>query len=282
MKFFYHPVFEKHETGSMCPEKFSRIDKALSYLKENHEEIKPINGEEYIFRVHSKEYIDLIRNHSSIEDISQPLSEAYASKKTYEAACYAAGASVDAAKLSLKGESSFALVRPPGHHAPFGGFCIFNNIVIAADYLLRKDKKVMVIDFDAHHGNGSQHFLKDRENVVYFSTHEHPFYPGTGKESIDNCYNFPLSSGSGDKEFIDIIDNELKPLLNSFNPDVVGVSAGFDSMRDDPLTNLNLSTFSYNELCKSISKYVPFFILEGGYNPENVFKGVKQIFEYFD
>ncbi len=281
MKFFYHDSFENHRTGFNCPENFKRIEKALSYLRDNHEEIEPGNKEDRVLEIHSSDYVEKVKELSETEGVSKVSPEAYVSEGTYESACYAAGAAVEAAELALENETSFALVRPPGHHAPFGGFCIFNNIVVAADYLLEENKKVMIIDTDAHHGNGSQYFLKNRENSVYFSIHQHPFYPGTGGESVDNCYNYPLDSGSGDEEFIKVIDNGLRPLLNSFDPDVVGVSAGFDSMAGDPVTNLELTEKSYGELCKLIEDYNSFFVLEGGYDSENVFEGVKEISNFF-
>lgn len=282
MKYFYHPFFEEHEAGGMCPETFERIKKTLDYLRMNHEEIEPSNGEDYVSLVHSKGYMSAIKNFSEQPGISQPFSEVYVSPGTYKAACYAVGASVESAELAVRGEPSFALVRPPGHHAPFGGFCIFNNIAIAAKELLNRGRRVVIVDWDSHHGNGTQNILRGLEDVIYFSTHQSPLYPGSGKKSTANCYNFSLSAGSGDEEFISVLNNELEPLLNSFAPDVVGISAGFDSMEGDPLTGLRFSSNSYLELCRLIEDYDSFFVLEGGYNPENVFKGVKQIFEYFD
>ncbi len=281
MKFFYHSSFRDHETGSMCPEDFERIEEALSYLRSNYEESEPLDGENFISLVHSDDYIQSIRRVSGFRGVSQPVPEAYVSEGTYEAACYAAGASVEAAELALDGETSFALVRPPGHHAPFGGFCVFNNIAIAVKRLLDQGKRVLVLDWDAHHGNGTQDFLRGRENSVYFSIHQSPFYPGTGTESVENCYNYPLSSGSGDEEFLEVIENELKLLLKEFDPDVVGVSAGFDSMKGDSLTGLELTTESYKKTCEVIDDYNPFFILEGGYNSGNVLKGIKKVAEFF-
>lgn len=282
MKFFYHSAFKNHETGGMCPENFERIERALDYLRDNHEEVEPPDGEEFISSVHSEDYIQSIEEASHSGGISQPVPEAYVSKGTYESACYAIGASVESVELAMDEEPSFALVRPPGHHAPFGGFCIFNNIAIAAKKLLDEDESVLILDWDAHHGNGTQDFLRGRENSVYFSIHQGSFYPGTGIQSVDNCYNYPLSSGSGDSKLLKVIEEDLEPLLDEFDPDVVGVSAGFDSMEGDSLTGLRLTEKSYRRACKAIEDYNPFFILEGGYESENVLNGVKAVTEFFE
>ncbi len=211
--------------------------------------------------------------------------DTYAVPESYEVAMYAVGGVLESIDRVLMGdvEAGFCAVRPPGHHAEYSkamGFCIFNNVAVAAWYLLQKGiKRVFIVDFDAHHGNGTQKSFYEEDRVFYFSTHEYPFYPGTGSEKergagkgLGYTYNVPLSAGSGDEEYESIYGSILPKLMREFSPNFVLVSAGYDVHRDDPLTYLNVSTQGVERIVRHIistSKElkVPIvFSLEGGYD----------------
>ena len=178
-------------------------------------------------------------------------------------------------------KNAFCAVRPPGHHAEYDkamGFCIFNNIAVGANYLLEKYKykKVAIIDFDVHHGNGTQNIFYSNEKVLYLSTHQYPHFPGTGanneKGKFNNILNIPLSAGTNTSEFFDAYERVLKK-LKEFKPEFLLLSAGFDAHRDDPLSNINLKSYDYFEITKRTlldskdycnGKVVS--ILEGGYD----------------
>ncbi|MBF0328362.1 MAG: histone deacetylase [Nitrospirae bacterium] len=228
--------------------------------------------------VHKESYIQKIKNFGTGH--FDP--DTYISKDTLEAALFAAGAVIEAVERCRSGEidRAFCAVRPPGHHAEAGramGFCIFNNVAIGARYAQKLGyKKIFIIDFDVHHGNGTQHMFEDDDTVFYFSTHQHPHYPGTGGESekgigkgLGYTCNIPLGYGSGDDLFSQIYGRTVPELIKKFAPDMVMVSAGYDIHRRDPLSGLTVSSEGIRSIVRSIllSAEVPFvFALEGGYD----------------
>jgi len=161
-------------------------------------------------------------------------------------------------------------MRPPGHHVGrdfLGGFCYFNNIAIAVK---RSGKRTLILDIDAHHGNGTQDIFLGDPQVVYVSLHRSPLYPGTGLSSVQNCFNFPLPARCGDQVYLETLDRALDRALQDFQPEQVAISAGFDGYERDPLASLGLSIETYREIGARIAKLgLPVFaVLEGGYVPE--------------
>ena len=211
--------------------------------------------------------------------------DTYAVPSSYDVALYAVGGVLEGIDklLSREVESIFCAIRPPGHHAEYAkamGFCLFNNIAIGAHYLLQKGfERIFIVDFDAHHGNGTQKSFYEDDRVFYFSSHEYPFYPGTGSKEekgtgkgFGYTHNEPLPAGAGDKEFDRIYLEILPEIFLKYDPQFLLVSAGYDAHKDDPLTYLELSTEGFGRIVESLlnlSKYkkIPvLFALEGGYN----------------
>ena len=269
MKLIYNKIFLQHDIDH--PENKNRL-----YYFKNLIDTKIENGERYLELVHSPSYINFVKEACKREAPLDP--DTMICKRSYEVACYAVGAAILAAK-----ENGFALVRPPGHHASHdkaGGFCIFNNIAIATKFLLKKGKRVFILDFDLHHGNGTQEIFLGEKNVLYFSLHQSPLYPGTGLESEKNCINIPLPFGTEDAEYVNELERKLIPTLRKFKPDIVGVSAGFDGYYKDfcymnPSAGFKLTKKSYEKIKEILKPYKTFFVLEGGYNPESIREGVK-------
>ncbi|MFN3301854.1 MAG: histone deacetylase, partial [Patescibacteria group bacterium] len=165
---------------------------------------------------------------------------------------------------------SFSLMRPPGHHAGkdfCGGFCYFNNLAIAVAKFLKKDKKVAILDIDCHHGNGTEDIFLGKNNVLYISLHESPLYPGTGLESRFNCLNFPLPPRTQEKEYLQTLEIALEK-ISQFKPNLLAISAGFDTYKKDPLTYFGLEIDSYQKIGEKIAQLnLPTFsVLEGGYS----------------
>jgi len=266
MHIIYNKIFLEHDVGDH-PENKKRLE-VFSDLKEQ----KIINGEKYLELVHSKEYISCVKNQDQ-DKLKKFLDlETMVSKESYKVACFAVGASIEAAE---KGD--FALIRPPGHHAGINtgaGFCLFNNIAIISKKLVNTGKKVLIFDFDGHFGHGTAEIFYNSKDVLYFSIHQYPAYPGKGNpnevgkdEGEGYTINIPLPPKSGDDLFIQSIKDFL-PIMEQFNPDAVAVSAGFDGHYADPLLELNYSMNSFYKIGKILSNNFGniFAVLEGGYN----------------
>ncbi len=190
----------------------------------------------------------------------------------FEYARLAAGSAINAAELCLKGEKTFSLMRPPGHHATrnnLGGFCYFNNIAIASLKVKEKAGKIAIIDFDCHQGNGTEDIFLGKKDFLYVSLHQSPLYPGTGLASRENCINYPLSANTSPERYLSVFDEGLEQ-VKQFNPDLLAVSAGFDTYKLDPITGLSLEKETYREIGKMLSKLnKPLFaVLEGGYSSD--------------
>lgn len=282
--FVYDAIFLKHETPAKHPESRDRLTAIIKVLRkspiwDNLIQVKPrMASYEEIALVHSELYINRIRRLGT----GYLDSDTYMSEHSLEASRYAVGAVIEAVECCKKGDfnRAFCAVRPPGHHAEVDaamGFCIFNNVAIGARYAQKLGyKKVFIIDFDVHHGNGTQHAFEKDSTVYFFSTHQYPHYPGTGRNSErgkgpgeDLTYNAPMHAGAGDKEYSEVYQTILPPLVKTFSPDIILVSAGYDILRDDPLSAINVSQAGMKSIIHSIlqcSSVPVVFALEGGYN----------------
>lgn len=295
--FIYDDIFLRHETPAGHPEKGERLIYILSALQDSalwdkliH--IKPRRaGFDDIALVHTRDYIEKIKNF----EIGYLDPDTYMSHHSLEAALYAAGALIEAVERCKKGEieRAFCAVRPPGHHAETNramGFCIFNNVAIGARYGQRIGlRKIFIIDFDVHHGNGTQHIFEDDDTVFYFSTHQYPYYPGTGGDSERGegrgkgyTYNVPMQAGSGDKDYLYVYENILPDLVKRFRPEVLFVSAGYDIHKYDPLSGIRVSNEGLQSIVRSIllcSTRPIVFALEGGYDLTSLGRSVKMTIE---
>jgi len=290
-------IYLKHDTGAMHPESLQRlvaINQAVEPLFNDLLCLSPIKVSTSIIElVHPLEYIKNIEHMSEYGGSID--SDTICSVDSYEAAAMAVGAGVVALDGIKAGEfeRAFCAVRPPGHHATptqAMGFCLFNNIAISAKYAQNIGyKKVMILDFDVHHGNGTQDTFWEDDTVFYFSSHQSFAYPGTGAESdkgqgkgLGYTTNFLMMPESTDVELLDIYENDLPPLIDRFNPDIILVSAGYDLHESDPLASLNITTHGIRTMVRDIldSKDVPFvFFLEGGYDVDALGENVRVTLE---
>jgi acetoin utilization deacetylase AcuC-like enzyme len=297
----YDDEFLLHHTGPHHPENADRISSTINFLK-NDSKLKPNliwptfgNASiDVINLAHSKEYIHLVKQESEkLTDNTSTLStgDTVISKQSYQVARKSVGAVNEGVDQIMRGKVSiaFAFSRPPGHHATKDrgmGFCIFNNVAIAAKYLQKKYgiNRVLIVDFDVHHGNGTQDIFYSDNSVFYFSIHQHPFYPGTGRpnekgsgEGYGYSLNIDLPKGAGDEEFIHGLKSQLVPAMDNFKPEFILVSAGFDAHENDLLGQLKYSNNGYKKATDILStiakKYASnriLFVLEGGYEPTNI------------
>ncbi len=263
MNILYNSKFLRHNSDSLVEGPY-RIEAFTSHVQEADR-----NGEQYIPLVHSEPYRNMVREACMH---NQVLAEVYLSPESYQAAISAVGLAVMAAE-----GSDFAVVRPPGHHAKAeraDGFCLFNNMAIAAQKLVHEGNKVFILDIDGHHGDGTQEIFYRSDKVLFCSVHQGYAYPGTGGEHETGAaegqgytMNFPLPSGSGDRELLEAVDAAIER-AREFQADVVGVSAGFDGYKEDRLLDLNYTLDGYYRCGKKLSQSFNriFALLEGGYH----------------
>lgn len=299
----YHPDYLKHDTGSH-PERKERLLSIIAYLKETGrleklELIEPRRAAlDEIQYIHPKEYIEKARRYSELEMPLDP--DTVLSHDSYEVALLAAGGAITAVDSVIDAlDSSFALVRPPGHHAtPKGGmgFCIFNNIAIAARHAQKRGKKrVLIVDWDVHHGNGTQDAFYDDPSVLYFSTHQYPHYPGTGwldetgkGDGKGYNINVPLPAGTGDSGFIAAFEEMLVPVAHKFRPDIVLISAGQDACNQDGLAQMEMSVEGFSVLASIVRSiagkncgWKVAAVLEGGYDLDLLPRSVAAVLDVF-
>jgi acetoin utilization deacetylase AcuC-like enzyme len=296
----YHPIYLKHDT-SYHVENASRLVEVMSLLETSHlkEELVALEPQpasvEDISLVHSREHISRIES-TGRSGGGWLDGDTVMSKDSYEAALYAAGGAVRAVEAVVNGDvdSAFALVRPPGHHATYWramGFCLFNNIAIAVRKALEEYKlsRILIADFDVHHGNGTQDAFYTEPRVLYFSTHQYPFYPGTGSvgergegEGKGATVNVPLSAGCGDGEYLRAYSEILIPVARRFRPQLIVVSAGYDPHWADDISMMQVSTSGFARIVAILKQLADelcwghiVFTLEGGYHLKALSYSVK-------
>ena len=283
---FSHPVFERHEVPDghpECPQRVSRILDALHaeglYDHLLHVEPRAATRQE-LERVHAPDYLDELDALHPAEGYARPDPDTFLGPNTLAAARHAAGAVVQATDLVLEGgaDNAFCCVRPPGHHAGKSsamGFCFYDNVAVGAAHALGTDgiERVAILDFDVHHGNGTEEIFLDDRRVLFCSSYQHPFYPNSGAPSEPgHLANVPLPAGTRGPEFRDAIEAHWLPEIHAFAPQVLFVSAGFDAHAGDPLAQLMLTEDDYAWITERIVELADQYAdsriistLEGGY-----------------
>ncbi len=286
-----HPSSLEHDTGGH-PENAGRLRAIETALDEAgwpglERAQAPAATREQLLRVHSAEHIDAIERFAAAGGGMLDL-DTITSEGSFEAALHAAGGSAWAAEQLLAGEDRFAFcaLRPPGHHAEAAramGFCLFNNVAVAASHAIANGgaERVLVLDWDVHHGNGTEAIFAPSDRVLYASIHQWPLYPGTGAadyvgegEGLGYTVNLPVPPGSGSDEFLSLVQNVVIPIGRAFEPGLIAISAGYDAHRDDPLAECAVDTEAYGEMARTMRLLgdeleVPILLcLEGGYEPE--------------
>jgi acetoin utilization deacetylase AcuC-like enzyme len=288
----FDPIFLEHDTGEH-PERPRRLEFTWAELGrlgllDRMDQLTPSAVDpKWLTAVHEPSYVRYLDRFCARGGGLLAMDPTPASRRSYEAALYAAGAGTQAVDrlFAANAQPTFALVRPPGHHALSDramGFCLFNNIAIAATYARRHygAGRVLIVDYDVHHGNGTQATFEEDPNVLFFSVHEHPLYPGSGSPDevgkgpgTGAAINVPLPPGTGDGGYRSVFEQVLVPAARRFRPDVVLVSAGFDGHWRDPLADMRISISGFGALAMIVQSLAQdlcegrlAFFLEGGYD----------------
>jgi acetoin utilization deacetylase AcuC-like enzyme len=290
-----HPVFARHDTGAWHPERPARLAAAergvwAAGLLTRRLEADTVDSE-LLAAVHTPSYIAAIERFCAAGGGALD-ADTIAVEASWDAALRAAGAGVQAVSLLEQSENAtaFLAVRPPGHHALADqamGFCLFNNVVVTAAFLTSRGQRVAIVDWDVHHGNGTQAMTWDDPNVLYLSTHQFPFYPMTGRVedrggrgAEGTVINVPLPAGSAGDVYHEVMGRVMEPALKGFAPDWLLISAGYDAHVDDPLADLRLRSTDYGWMAASLASIVPphrtITFLEGGYNLAAITESVNQ------
>ena len=280
-------TFLNHNTGLGHPERADRVSVIVDNLKKFKKQLiwkKPTKFDRKFLNItHNNKYVDMIESSFPQKGFSYLDGDTIISPGSKEATLDAVGSIITAIDgvQNKEFQNAFCAVRPPGHHAEKNkamGFCIYNNVAIGAHYLIDKYKfsKIAIVDFDVHHGNGTQDIFYDNEKVLYISTHQYPYYPGTGTEQekgkYNNIFNIPLPAGTASEEYLNAYEFVLKK-LKEFKPEFILFSAGFDAHKDDPLAQFQLKSKDFYDLTKRTLSLAKVFsegkvvsILEGGYD----------------
>ncbi len=295
--FAYNEKFLEHDTGPGHPERAARLSTLVTHLrscglwKELQHLIIDRADEEWILRVHTDDHLRYVRESCRSGRRVLDDGDTRACPESFDAALLAAGAVLSGVDAVMSGllRNAFCAVRPPGHHAESGrpmGFCLFNNVAVGARYALERYgvKRVAVIDWDVHHGNGTQEIFYADPSVFYISLHQYPFYPGTGAagergsgDGFEYTLNVPMPAGSGHEEYLAAFRRQVLPTLDAYRPGLIMISAGFDAHRQDPLAGMELTEASFAELTRLTMEAADQLcdgrivsVLEGGYNLDSL------------
>ena len=288
----YHPDYLKHDPGERHPEHAGRLEAVMKALEASGQSRQLVHldwdddPQAWVAEVHDTEVIQRVQTASQRGRAALD-PDTIVSRDSYDVALQAVAGTLAAADAVVSGEVSqaFCAVRPPGHHAEAHrsmGFCLFNNVAVLARYLQKRHglDNILIIDWDVHHGNGTQHIFEADASVLYVSTHQYPYYPGTGASSETGTgsgegytLNFPLPAGTGDDAYLEIFQQAILPRALEYRPDCVLVSAGFDAHYADPLAHMQVSEAGYRRMTEVVNEIAAvcsgnrlISVLEGGYN----------------
>jgi acetoin utilization deacetylase AcuC-like enzyme len=304
--FIFHPAYLAHDTGPSHPESPERLRTIQRALKESgalarlEQPVLPDRPREgildWIRMVHSPSHVQRIESIRRVKGLDYLDGDTPVSAGSHDAAVFAVEGTLAAVDAVAAGRATnaFCAVRPPGHHAESNramGFCLFNNVAVAARYIqqVHRLEKILIIDWDVHHGNGTQEIFYDDPTVFYFSVHQWPLYPGTGREEERGrakgegfTLNCPLPPGRGDLEYAAVFEKILRPAVDAFQPSFILISAGFDAHRDDPLAGMRVTESGFGEMTRCAVGWAErhcrgriVSCLEGGYNLDALARSVE-------
>ncbi len=297
------PRYKEHSGPPGHPERPQRLDAVHAAIRARADELARVQPRaatpEEILRVHTRDHLDLVEEAAARAPIHLA-PDTFVSPRSHEVALLAAGASVEHARRVAAGDFTrgLAAVRPPGHHAEAVramGFCLFNNVAIAARAVQAEQGvgRVLILDWDVHHGNGTQHSFEEDDSVLYASTHQYPYYPGTGDAIEAGCgdgegttLNIPLPAGCGDPEYIGAFQRLLVPVVRDYRPEMVFVSCGFDAHVDDPLAAMTVTGEGFRAMARIVRALADelcagrlVLVLEGGYALSGLAEGTAAVLD---